>query len=447
MEEKAFENSLLEAGRTVVSRLKREGFEAYLAGGCVRDRLLGLAPKDADVATDASPDAVLALFSGSRAVGRAFGVVRVPMENHWIEVATFRVDGPYSDGRRPDWVRRATAEEDVKRRDFTINAMFLDPQSDRLLDWVEGEKDLRNGLVRSVGAPADRFREDALRLFRAVRFAARLDFRIEEHTWNAMVDMPGITENLSPERVRGELTAMIRGPNPGRAIRLLREAGLLAIWLPEVDRLSGIEQPADHHPEGDAFVHTCRALDGLARPSATLAWGVLLHDIGKPDSLLMERDRIRFPGHAEKGAERIPTIARRLAWSKEREKSVTDLVRRHARFPDVPNMRPATKKRFLASENFAELLELHRADRLSSSGDLSVYEDIRRTLKRHPEAARLPDPLLTGDDLLNLGVPQGPDIGRILNALSEEQLDGRLAGKEDALRRAEKLRKDGNERS
>ena len=428
------------AGRSaaaVVRRLQAAGARAYFAGGAVRDALLGLAPQDVDIATSARPEEVARLFPGARAVGAAFGVMLVSRGRRRFEVATFRAEGRYSDGRHPDQVRFADERADVERRDFTANALLYDPVRRRVLDLVGGRADIRRRVLRTVGAPQRRFREDHLRLLRAARFAAALGFRIDPATARAARKLAPLVKKVSAERVREELSRMLSagGRVARRSVELLRELGLVAQVLPELERLYDLPQPPEFHPEGDCWEHTLRSL-ALLRPGAepALALAVLLHDAGKGVTARRDRaGRMRFNRHAERGARIAERIARRLALANAEREALVDLVAQHMRFKDLPRMRPAKLKRFLRSERFAQHLELHRLDCLASHGDLSVWRFARRKLRESPAEVLRPPRLVTGHDLLALGYPQGPIIGQILRALEEEQLEGRLAEREAAL--------------
>jgi poly(A) polymerase len=415
----------------VIQTLHDAGHLAYVAGGAVRDRLLGIRSHDVDVATDADTDRVQQLFKNTVAVGRAFGVVLVKGDGPPVEVATFRLDGPYSDGRRPDWVRPATPEEDAARRDFTINGLFYDPQTDRVLDWVGGEQDLRAGVIRCIGDPAARFSEDYLRLFRAVRFAARFDFDIETATWKALTSAAPQAHRLAAERVRDELTRIITGPHAGRGLQLLADGGLLMDWLSELAAMRGVEQPPQYHPEGDVFTHTRLALDALEKPSAPLAWATLLHDVGKPPTARWRGGRMTFWGHADKGVELAGVICRRLKLSNADTEHVLEMIGHHMRFLDYPKMSVSTRRRFLALPRFVEHLALHRADCLASNGNLTTYELAQTDLESGQDD--LPAPLLTGDDLIRAGYTPDPRFGAILKAVYDRQLEGELTERDQAL--------------
>ncbi|HMD33105.1 MAG TPA: CCA tRNA nucleotidyltransferase [Candidatus Acidoferrales bacterium] len=420
--------------------LRDAGHQAYLVGGCVRDIELGRQPKDFDVATDARPERVQELFAGSVDVGAAFGVILVidAESGAKVEVATFRSDLGYSDGRRPDAVEFAkTAEEDVRRRDFTINGLLRDPRDGRVIDYVGGLADLRAGIIRAIGDPVERFREDKLRMLRAARFAARFDYKIDEATFAAIREHPEEIAAVSAERVRDELTRILTEGGARRGFELLEECGLLEQVLPEVARMRGVEQPPEFHPEGDVWKHTLLLLGMLpAGASATLAWGALLHDVGKPPTFAPPSGpggRIRFDGHVEVGTSMAKEIARRLRFSGEETDQVAMLVAQHLRFIDVFEMRTATLKRFVRQPHFEEHMALHRMDCLASHGKLDAYEFVRKFVEETPPEAVRPPRLVTGDDLKSLGLPPGPAYRQIIEAVEEAQLEGRLSTREQAL--------------
>lgn len=436
------------AAERIVVELRRAGYEAYFAGGCVRDLLLGETAKDFDVATSAHPEIVLTLFPKTFAVGAHFGVVLVcdDVDGAEIvtEVATFRSDGAYLDGRHPAEVRFASsAREDVLRRDFTINGMMLDPVLQRatcnltssLLDYVGGQNDLRDGLIRAIGEPQRRFEEDKLRMLRAVRFAARLDYAIEPATEAALRELaPGIGQ-VSRERVRDELTRMLTEGHARRAFELLDRTGLLRQVLPEIAKLHGVEQPPEYHPEGDVWLHTLLLLEKLpAGVSPTLAWGALLHDVGKPATFSHHPpDRIRFNGHVEVGVKIAHEILRRLRFSNEDCDQILSLVENHMRFGDVEKMKESTLKRFFRLPRFDEHLELHRMDCLSSHGDLSLWEFAKRRREELPEEEVRPVLLVTGRDLIEAGYAPGPRFKEMLAAAEDAQLEGRIRTREEGL--------------
>jgi poly(A) polymerase len=419
--------------RSIVARLRDAGHQAYLVGGCVRDMLLGRPPKDFDVATDARPDRVSELFERSEQVGAHFGVVLVRENTSQVEVATFRSDASYSDGRRPDAVRfEADPRQDAMRRDFTINALLLDPATDQVLDFTGGREDLRRRVVRAIGEPEARFQEDHLRLIRAVRFAARLDFAIEPGTMAALARLHGLIVKVSPERVRDELARILTEGGARRGFELLDETGLLADILPEVAAMKGVAQPPEFHPEGDVWTHTLLLLEKLRHPTVTLAAGALLHDVGKPPTFRVA-DRIRFDGHVEEGVRLAHDILTRLRFSGEQTAQIEALISNHMRFMNTGQMRESTMKRFLRMENFAEHLELHRLDCLSSSGKLDSYKRVLARLAELGEEELRPEPLLTGHDLIDQGYHPGPVFGKMLAAVEDAQLEGRVRSKDDAL--------------
>jgi poly(A) polymerase len=425
--------------RELVATLRRSGFEAYWAGGCVRDRLLGRTPKDIDIATDARPDQITALFPKTVAIGKAFGVIGVITNQALYEVATFREDAGYSDGRRPDAVHFTDAREDALRRDFTVNALFYDPLSGEVHDFVDGRADLDARLIRAVGRPADRFQEDHLRMLRAVRFAAVLDFELESATRQAIKELADRLRHISPERIRDELVRLFTETDqPGRALQLLQVTGLLAVILPEVAAMDGVEQPPEYHPEGDVFTHTRLMLDELHRPAAELAFAVLLHDVGKPPTARFGsgrdgQERIRFDGHDKVGAEMTEAILGRLRFPNAFIRTVTHCVRNHMRFMHVQEMRRAKLRAMLAAPTFDIELELHRLDCLSSHNDLGHYHFLRRYREQLQAEPALPPAWVRGEDLLALGVPKGPAIGHWLKEAYARQLDGDATGRQDLL--------------
>jgi len=416
---------LREKAEAICLRLREAGHQALLAGGCVRDALLGERPKDYDVATSATPDEVMALFERTVPVGVAFGVVLVVTEAGPFEVATFRNDGRYEDGRRPASVTFTDAKEDALRRDFTINAMFLDPVTGEIVDYVGGRDDLRARVVRCVGDPERRFDEDRLRLLRAVRFAARLGFEIEPKTGEAVRAHAGKVTSTSPERIRDELVAMFTGANPGTALRKLHEYGLLQQVLPEVAAMDGVEQPPEFHPEGDVFTHTCLMLDALHAPSPTLAFGALLHDVGKPGTQTFE-DRIRFNGHPELGAEMADRICARLKFSNAERERIVWLVLMHMRVAVLPEMREAKRKRMIRTPGFEELLALCLADCEASHRDTSGIRWVLDYMEQLPIEPARPKPLIDGKRLIELGYTPGPVFKEILSAVEDLQLEGEL---------------------
>ncbi len=421
----------------ICEMLERHKYQALLVGGCVRDLLLGREPADYDVATDATPVEVAGLFPESVAVGAQFGVILIPKDGLKVEIATFRSDVGYSDGRHPDRVVYSkTPQEDVERRDFTINGLLMRHDTGEVLDFVGGQKDLHARLVRAIGDPDCRFAEDKLRMMRAVRFAARFGFEVEEATFRSVCRHASEIRQVSPERLREELTKMLTEGAARRAFELLEETGLLGQVLPEIAAMKGVEQPPEFHPEGDVWIHTCLMLEKLEKgASATLAWGVLLHDVGKPptfQSAAETGDRIRFNHHVEVGVRMAEEICTRLRFSNQEMEQMAALVANHMRFGHVGSMRKATLKRFVRLPKFDEHLELHRLDCLSSHGHLDAYEFARRFLDETPPEQVRPRRLLTGDDLLAMGYRPGPQFAQILKGLEDAQLEGQVRTEEEA---------------
>ena len=425
---------------SIIARLQLAGYAAFLVGGCVRDMLLGLPPKDYDVATAAPPDRIATLFPGSFLVGAQFGVVLVRDGDVHVEVATFRSDHDYRDGRRPGSVCFETdPRQDVLRRDFTINALLLDPESGKVIDYVHGQNDLHEGIIRAIGDPVQRFREDHLRLLRAIRFAARLAFHIEPATFGAIRQEAGSIRHVAAERIRDELAAMLVSAHPRRAFELLSETGLLVHILPEIEALKGVEQPPEFHPEGDVWTHTMIMLEGLDHPSLTLALGVLLHDVGKPATFERAPDRIRFSGHVEAGVQIARPLLNRLRFSNEQTEQVLALITNHMKFMDVTRMRESTVKRFLRMPGFDEHMALHRMDCLSSHGSLDNYEWLAQKQTSLPPEELKPPLLLTGRDLIEAGYPPGPRFKTMLHTLEEAQLNGEIETSAEAMALVQRL--------
>ncbi|HXP42197.1 MAG TPA: CCA tRNA nucleotidyltransferase [Candidatus Acidoferrales bacterium] len=433
---------------STIETLRQHGFQAYLVGGCVRDLLLGREPADFDVATSATPAQVMETFPETYAVGAQFGVVLVPSpggecadgeegtsKSYVVEVATFRSDLGYSDGRHPDEVRfTRDPREDVARRDFTINGMMLDPVTGEVLDFVGGRKDLEAKLIRAIGDPNRRFGEDKLRMLRAVRFAARFEYEIEADTLAAIRQLASDVHLVSRERVRDELTKMLTEGHARRAFLLLDQTGLLKEVLPEISLMKGVKQPPEFHPEGDVFVHTLLLLENLPHPCPpTLAWGALLHDAGKPATFRVAPERIRFDGHVEVGRKIAEEICTRLRFSNHDTDQVLSLVDNHMRFGHVTRMKESTLKKFMRLPGFDEHLALHRADSLASHGNLSTYDFLQNKLAEIPPENIRPSALMTGDDLIAAGYVPGPRFREILEAVEDAQLEGRLLSREDAL--------------
>jgi poly(A) polymerase len=461
---------------SVVKTLRASGHRVYFVGGCVRDLLLGREPADYDVATDATPDEVMRIFPETFAVGAQFGVGLVPLpeaerspattvlnQSHsersspissriggaveepavpghfhkdCVEVATFRCDIGYSDGRHPDEVRFSRdPREDVQRRDFTINGLLLDPLKNEVLDYVGGKKDLEAKIIRAIGDPKLRLREDKLRMLRAVRFAARFDYMIESATFSAIKELASQIHQVSPERVRDELTRMLIEGHARRAFELLDETGLLREVLPEIAAMQGVQQPSEFHPEGDVWVHTLLLLERLPQSCPiTLAWGALLHDVGKPPTFRRAPDRIRFDEHADVGTKMAEAICRRLRFSNDETEQIMALVENHMRFGHVERMKDSTFKKFIRLPHFDQHLELHRLDSESSHRSLGMYEYTCKRMASLPAQEVQPKPLIGGDDLIAMGYEPGPRFKEILGAVEDAQLDGQLRTKEDAMR-------------
>jgi poly(A) polymerase len=423
---------------SICDTLHRNGYQALLVGGCVRDLLLGREPADYDVTTDATPEQVMALFPESIAVGAQFGVILVPRDGLKVEVATFRSDVGYSDGRHPDSVVYSKApQEDVQRRDFTINGLLMRHDTSEVLDYVGGQADLQAKLIRAIGEPDRRFTEDKLRMMRAVRFAARFGFEIEAETFRAIRRRVAEIHQVSPERLREELTKMLTEGAARRAFELLDETWLLQQVLPEIGAMKGVEQPPQYHPEGDVWIHTLLMLEGLpAGASPTLAWGVLLHDVGKPPTFQSaERtgDRIRFNDHVEVGVRMAEAICKRLRFSNEDTGQILALVDNHMKFGAVEDMRASTLKKFVRLPRFEEHLALHRLDCLSSHRHLESYEFVKSFLEATPPEQVRPERLLTGDDLLAMGFQPGPLFAEILRSVEDAQLDGHIRTRKEAI--------------
>jgi poly(A) polymerase len=427
-----------ELANSICDALQNAGFQAFLVGGCVRDLLLEREPADYDVATSATPEQVLKLFPDGVTVGAQFGVILVPREGVSLEVATFRSDVGYTDGRHPDQVVFASSpEEDVKRRDFTINGLVMRHNTGEILDFVDGQTDLRAGIIRAIGEPDRRFAEDKLRMLRAVRFAARFGYEIEPKTFAAIQKHAREISQVSAERIRDELTKLLTEGRARTGFELLDSGWLLSIVLPEIAALKGVEQPPQYHPEGDVWIHTLLMLGGLpAGCSATLAWGVLLHDVGKPATFRSAKEtgnRIRFDGHVEVGLAIGKRILAKLRFSNDDTEQILSLVEHHMKFKDVGRMRPATLKRFVRLRRFEEHLALHRLDCLASHRNLEAYQFLLDFLRTTPPELVRPTRLVTGEDLLDLGFKPGPLIGEILAAVEEAQLNGELASREEAI--------------
>ena len=421
--------------RVVAARLRESGHVAYFAGGCVRDMVRGLIPKDYDIVTDARPEAVQTLFPRTFAVGAHFGVIIVVENGFQFEVATFRSDDAYIDGRHPSAVHFSSPQEDAQRRDFTINGMFYDPVAEKVIDFVGGCADIDEKLVRAIGDPAQRFAEDRLRMLRAVRFATVLDYQIDQQTWDALVADASSINQISAERIRDELVRIFLSPNRVRGWDLLDSSRLMRAILPELEAMKGVLQPEQFHPEGDVFVHTRLMLQLLPEEvSVPLVFAVLFHDVAKPVTAMVDTiGRIRFNDHDRIGAQMTEAIMRRLRFSGAEIEATVEMVRQHMVFKDAPNMRVAKLKRFMARPTFDDELELHRVDCESSHRMLDNYEFLLRKREEFANEPIIPPPLVRGDDLIALGLKPGPKFGEILEAVETRQLEGTLRTREEAL--------------
>ena len=417
----------------VVKRLRDQGYESYLAGGCVRDMLLGKTPQDYDITTNATPEEVVKIFPKTVPVGAQFGVILVIIDGQPFEVASFRYDGPYLDGRRPTQVRYGTLQEDIFRRDFTINGMVYDPIADELIDRVGGREDLERKLIRAIGKPRSRFEEDRLRMVRAIRFAASLGFAVESETLAAIRELAPTVKQISWERIGEEITRILTEGGAKNGFLLLDATGLLKLLLPEIDVMKGVEQSPDYHPEGDVFTHTMLTLSHLDAPTETLAYGCLLHDVGKPICARRDEERLTFYGHTEKGAQMAEDVLKRLKRSRATRERVAYLVRNHLRHLQASQMRLATLKRFLGEDGIDELLELTRIDALSANGDLQHYRFCKEKLVELKKEEMHPEPLLRGRDLIAMGFSPGPVFQTILKQVEEAQLGGELSSREEAM--------------
>jgi len=430
----------------IVKTLQEHGYKAFFAGGCVRDMIMGKESEDYDIATSALPEDIMKFFERTIPVGVQFGVVIVVKEGHNFEVATFRTEGSYTDGRHPDYVAFSTPEADVKRRDFTINGLLYDPVKNEILDFVDGQADISRGIIRTIGNPVERFTEDKLRMIRAARFACRFNFPIHDDTRRAIIQLAKNIHVVSAERIREELEKILTGPNPHIGIKLLDELCLLQEILPEVSSMKGVRQPENFHPEGDVFVHTLLCLSkltpvpeqGMERPTWTLAMGVILHDIGKTVTF-EESDRIRFNLHEKVGADMTAKICDRLKTSNAEKDRIVWLVLKHLYFKDAQKMRLSKLKRLLAEEGYPELAELCRIDALASSGDLSDYHYCQEMFSKLSHEEVKPKPLITGHDLIAMGLKPGPVFKDILTKIEDEQLEGNLKTKEEAIEMAKSL--------
>jgi len=419
------------AARRIVEKLRLHGYEAFFAGGWVRDHLLGRKPKDIDIATSAHPNEVARLFPRSRSIGAQFGVIQVLLYGHPYEVATFRSDQGYEDGRHPSAVTFSDPEQDALRRDFTINGLFFDPISDRIVDFVDGQKDLEARLIRTIGDPVKRFTEDKLRMLRAIRFSCALEFAIVPETWSAIREFAPEILQVSWERIRDELAKILTGPAPGQGLSLLYLSGMLKHILPEIEALQGVPRSLQSSPEPDLLTHTCLALNYLRRPSVALAFGALLHDVGKPDAVTSGNAEL-LKRHAELGARKAEAVCRRLKMSNDESARIVDLVSNHSQFGKVRQLRESDLQRLLRRPGIEDNIELHRADRISSGKDLDTYKFCIEKLEQYRQQP-LPAPLLNGEDLIRMGYSPGPIFKEILRTLEDLQLDGTISSREEAV--------------
>ncbi|MFC5051677.1 CCA tRNA nucleotidyltransferase [Rubritalea spongiae] len=429
-------NQLFQSAKDITTTLTKAGHTCYFAGGCVRDQLLGIEAKDYDIATSATPSQVLQLFPNSDSIGAHFGVILVKHHGFAFEVATFRTDGSYTDGRRPESVTFSSPEEDASRRDFTVNGLFQIPNSGEIIDYVNGQSDIEERVIRAIGDPNKRFDEDALRLMRAIRFATKLNFEIEPQTWQAIQSNAHLLKNIATERIQAEFSLILLSPHRAAGLDLLVKSGLIQHFLPEVLNLIGCEQPPQFHPEGDVYVHTCMMLDMLeGEVTLELVLAVLLHDIGKPATYSYdpEEDRIRFSGHDSLGAEMAETILKRLKYSNKTIEEVCAMVANHMNFMNVRFMKKSKVKRFMARPTYELEMELHRVDCASSNGITENYDFLRAKEEEFAAEPLIPEPLVRGQDLIQLGYSPGPQFKEILQAVQTEQLEGKLTDSAQAV--------------
>ncbi|MFA5795151.1 MAG: CCA tRNA nucleotidyltransferase [Candidatus Brocadiia bacterium] len=441
-------DNLYKIALEVVKTLQSKGYQAYFAGGCVRDRLMKRIPQDYDVATNARPNEVIKLFPKTLSIGKAFGVIIVlvpiqrkpgkSVESVAIEVTTFRAEGPYSDGRRPDSVKFTQRDDDVARRDFTINGLLYDPIKKELVDLVKGKNDIRAKVIKTIGDPAKRFNEDRLRMLRAIRFACQLGFKIDPKTKSAIKRLARRIKGISAERIREELKKILISPRSAEGIEMLRETGLLKEILPEIVKMRGVKQPVQFHPEGDVYVHTLKVLKHLRKPSFDLALTALLHDIGKPGTFMIT-DRIRFHEHERVGAEMAERICKRLKLSNAQIETITWIISKHLVFKDIDKMRVSTLKKLFVHPAYPELNELHRADRLACDMDLKPYHKAVRLYKKYSKKELKPTPLLNGYDLIKLKLKPGPIFSELLHKLEEAQLENSVKTKSEAIALIKKI--------
>ncbi len=421
----------------IIEILSDAGFESYIVGGAVRDLLIEKNPKEYDICTSATPNEINKIFKNSKLVGQSFGVSIVLQDKYAFEIATFREDFDYLDGRHPDKVKYTkNVEHDVKRRDFTVNGLLFDPIANKIIDYCDGLLDLKNKIIRTIGDPFERFSEDYLRILRAIRFSNQLNFEIEKKTSIAMDELSHKVVNISIERVRDEISKILLSLSPAKGIRLLDKYHILNTFIPEILEMKNIQQPPDFHPEGDVFVHTCLVLDKLSEStsenSIEVVYGALFHDIGKPDTY-DKTDRIRFNRHEYIGANKTEKICKRLKFSNKQTELIVSLVKEHMKFGNIKNMKKSTFKKFVSMENFNDHLKLHKADCLGSHGDLSLYDFTLQKLDQLNNEPILPKPFLNGNDLINLGIKPGPIYKSILSKIFDDQLEGNIKSRDEAL--------------
>ena len=421
----------------IIEILSDAGFESYIVGGAVRDLLIEKNPKEYDICTSATPNEINKIFKKSKLVGQSFGVSIVLQDKYAFEIATFREDFDYLDGRHPDKVKYTkNVEHDVKRRDFTVNGLLFDPIANKIIDYCDGLLDLKNKIIRTIGDPFERFSEDYLRILRAIRFSNQLNFEIEKKTSIAMDELSHKVVNISIERVRDEISKILLSLSPAKGIRLLDKYHILNTFIPEILEMKNIQQPPDFHPEGDVFVHTCLVLDKLSEStsenSIEVVYGALFHDIGKPDTY-DKTDRIRFNRHEYVGANKAEKICKRLKFSNKQTELIVSLVKEHMKFGNIKNMKKSTFKKFVSMENFNDHLKLHKADCLGSHGDLSLYDFTLQKLDQLNNEPILPKPLLNGNDLIDLGIKPGPIYKSILSKIFDDQLEGNIKSRDEAL--------------
>ena len=421
----------------IIEILSDAGFESYIVGGAVRDLLIEKNPKEYDICTSATPNEINKIFKKSKLVGQSFGVSIVLQDKYAFEIATFREDFDYLDGRHPDKVKYTkNVEHDVKRRDFTVNGLLFDPIANKIIDYCDGLLDLKNKIIRTIGDPFERFSEDYLRILRAIRFSNQLNFEIEKKTSIAMDELSHKVVNISIERVRDEISKILLSLSPAKGIRLLDKYHILNTFIPEILEMKNIQQPPDFHPEGDVFVHTCLVLDKLSEStsenSVEVVYGALFHDIGKPDTY-HKTDRIRFNRHEYVGANKAEKICKRLKFSNKQTELIVSLVKEHMKFGNIKNMKKSTFKKFVSMENFNDHLKLHKADCLGSHGDLSLYDFTLQKLDQLNNEPILPKPFLNGNDLIDLGIKPGPIYKSILSKIFDDQLEGNIKSRDEAL--------------